>query len=131
MKTITICGSMTFYNRMVELKQKLEKLGWNVFIPTEEETKFKDMSLEEKIRAKKQYIEEHLNKIKDSNLVLIANFTKNKIQGYVGANTLIEIAFSRVLEKPLFFLEEPDEQGCIDELRGFDFKIISDLEDLK
>ena len=57
------------------------------------------MTSEEKIRAKKQYIQEHMERIRASDSVLIANYSKSGVAGYVGPNTLIEIAVPKLLEK--------------------------------
>lgn len=122
MKIITICGSMMFYEKYIELAEVLTNKNFQVYIPTAEEVSFIEMGPKEKIRAKKQYIQEHLDRIKESDYVLIANYDKRGVKGYIGPNTLIEVAFARALDKPLYMINTPGEQYCIDELRGFEFK---------
>ncbi len=127
MKTITICGSMKFYNQMTALKGKLVTQGFEINLPTREEVEFHTMDIVQKTKAKRQYIEDHMERISTSDYVIIANYKKNGIQGYVGPNTLIEIAFAKAFKKPIYIIEEPSIQPCLDELRGFDLQPISDL----
>lgn len=49
-------------------------------------------------------------------VVVLANFDQNGIAGYVGANTLMEAAFARAFEIPLFLLQEPGPQSAQVEL---------------
>lgn len=121
---------MKFYDQMKLMAKDLSAAGFKVHLPTQEEILFHEMSEEQKIKAKKQYIQEHMERIRTSSSVLIANFTKNGIQGYVGPNTLIEIAFAKAFEKPIYMIEEPGDQPCIDELRGFDLNLINDISQI-
>ena len=121
---------MKFYDQMMSMAEKLTTAGFKVHTPTQEEILFHNMNEQEKVKAKKQYIQEHMERIRASDIVLIANFSKNGISGYIGPNTLIEIAFARAFEKPIYIIEEPGIQPCIDELRGFDLRLISDLSQI-
>jgi nucleoside 2-deoxyribosyltransferase len=122
---------MTFYSKMKILAGDLESRGFQVFVPTQEEIDFNSMRSEEKIRAKKQYIREHMERIRGSDAVIIANYSKNGIGGYVGPNTLIEIAFAEAFGKPMYILEIPEQQPCFDELGGFDFTLFKSYKSIK
>lgn len=50
--------------------------------------------------------------------MVVANFDKNGVSGYVGPNSLIELAFGYALEKELYLLYPPAEQACSSELLG-------------
>lgn len=50
--------------------------------------------------------------------VLLANFTKREIEGYVGANTLIEVAFAYALTKAILVLNFLRAQSCRPEVLG-------------
>ncbi|MCX6746315.1 MAG: hypothetical protein NTX00_04875 [Candidatus Parcubacteria bacterium] len=57
---------------------------------------------------------DHFNKIESSDAILILNYPKNNIQGYIGGSSLMEIAVARHLDKKIFILHElPSE----DEIR--------------
>lgn len=49
-------------------------------------------------------IRRYYKAIKSANAVLAINETKNKIQNYIGRNTLLEISFAHVLNKKIFLL---------------------------
>ena len=119
-KTITICGSMHFAERMSQLSQELQSLGYEVYIPDGDEPSDGYSSLDEagQIRLKNHYINAHLDYIKRSDGILVANFEKNGVAGYIGANTLMEIAFAYVLGKRIFALNLIGEQSCKLEVLG-------------
>ena len=120
MKTIAICGSMDFFAEMVSLQDTLEAAGLQVGIPAAEEVKVDYSATCDKdlARIKKQFIDEHLAKIRVADAVLLANFTKRGIVGYIGANTLIEAAFGYALGKPIFVLNSLGDQPCRPEVLG-------------
>ena len=130
--TIVLCGSMVFYPRMKELASSLEKGGWKVFLPESEEGKlnYADLPLEQKREQKKTYIDAHLAKIRNSQSILVVNEPKHGIEGYVGANTLMEIAFAYALGKPIFLLNPVGTQPCQDELLGLGARSLPVDQDL-
>jgi hypothetical protein len=69
-------------------------------------------------RIKKQFIDEHLAKIRGADAIVLANFTKRGIAGYIGANTLMEAAFAYALGKQIFILNSLGEQPCRPEVLG-------------
>ncbi len=119
-KIISICGSMQFFEEMKNLELDLERFGYAVFLPQAEESEddYSQLPENEKPVLKKKFIDAHLRKIRESDAVLIANYPKRGIAGYIGANTLIEIAFAYALNKPLFLLHQLAEQACKDEVDG-------------
>lgn len=117
-KTITICGSMSFFEKMSQLAIRLRSRGHQVFIPTLSTSDFSKMSKLQKIQEKKKHIFEHLEWIRQSDAVIIANWKKNNIEGYIGPNTLMEIAFATSLDKTIYFVEKPGVQYCLDEVEA-------------
>jgi nucleoside 2-deoxyribosyltransferase len=120
MQVITVCGSMDFFKDMVSIREYLEAAGLQVSIPAAEEVKvdYSGASDSDLSRMKKLFIDEHLTKIKGADAVLLANFNKRGIVGYVGANTLMEAAFAYALGKPVFVLNSLGEQPCRPEVLG-------------
>ena len=49
--------------------------------------------------------------IRAADVVLIANFDKHGIEGYVGPNALVEAAFGHALGKAVVFLHSPGRQA--------------------
>ncbi len=106
---------------MAALRQELACTGYVVFTPLEEEeAEIEYDTLPERQQAiiKRRLIDAHLEKIKNSDAVLIANFTKKAIEGYIGANTLMEMAFAYAFQKPVFVLHTLGEQNCKVEALG-------------
>lgn len=118
---ITICGSMAFYKQMLDLKKDLESLGNEVMIPSlalevPGEDKYFGQYMEDNggIDAfpaehplwdlKKGAINDHFLKIEKSDCILIANYEKKGVAGYVGGNTLIEIGLAFYLKKKIYIL---------------------------
>lgn len=131
---ITICGSIAFFDEMLETKQKLEEMGHEVDLPpTEIENEKGEMiSVKEyyKIRkqtnektgwiweAKKRAILAHFKKEEWADAILVLNYEKNEIEGYVGANTLIEMGLALFLGKPIYLLNEIPEIPSKEEILG-------------
>ncbi len=113
-QVLSICGSMRFIDEMEAIATELTASGWTVFTPQREEAGFRWETLPapERIRIKKAYIDAHLENIRQSTAVLIANYPKNGIDGYIGANSLMEAAFAYTLRIPVYFLFPIGAQGC-------------------
>ena len=69
-----------------------------------------------KAKMKHDAIRKYFDKIKESDCVLIANYTKKNIDGYIGGNTFLEIGFAYVLRKPIYLLYPIPEMAYKDEI---------------
>ena len=120
MKTITICGSMDFFTEIEQLKGELENLGFAVLIPDKEGTgiDYSRLSKQEQIDLKRGFIDKHIEKIKKSDSILVANYTKNGIKDYIGANTFLEMAFAYILKKKIYILNDIPAQSNTLEIEG-------------
>ncbi len=86
--------------------------------------------MDQKRAQKKIYIDAHLEKIKNSQAIFVVNEPKHGIEGYIGANTLMEIAFAYALGKPVFLLNPLGPQPCQDELLGLGTRSLAGKVDL-
>lgn len=120
MKTITICGSMKFFTEILQLKKDLENLGFAVLTPSEEGTDidYSKLSQQEQADLKQKFIDKHIEKIKSSDAILIANYTKNETRDYIGANAFLEMAFAYLLKKKIFVLNSIPQQPSTVEIEG-------------
>ena len=107
---IVICGSMSFAKRMVAVKEKLTKLGYEVYTPPlaleyADGKRKKDQGPQD-TKAKKHIdaLRLFFNEIKKSDAILVLNYKKRGVPGYIGGNSLIEMAFAHVLGKKIFLL---------------------------
>jgi len=131
---ITICGSIAFHDEVLSVKEKLEKLGHEVKMwPSEvKDEKGQLISVQEyyKIRhaAKKdekwiwdkkaETILRHFDKVTWSDAILVANYDKNNIKGYIGGNTLMEMGLAFFLKKKIYLLNEIPELSYKEEILG-------------
>lgn len=113
---ITICSSVDFTPRIIEVKKELEKKGHKVNIPyftqkiIDGEVSYEDyMGTKEKdgdiLMRKSQpidLIKRHYNLIKNSEAILVLNIDKKGIKNYIGGSTLIEMGFAYVYEKKVY-----------------------------
>jgi len=107
---IIICSSISAADEVLATKKRLEKLGHRVEIPQGIKNEFlrgrTEVSSSEKAsdKIKHDLIRGYYEKINMHDAVLIVNPEKRGIKGYIGANTLIEMAFALVLNKKLYVL---------------------------
>lgn len=107
---IIICGSISAAEDILSIKKVLEEKGHIVEIPEGvkhiDEWVGNDAHHSEKAdqKIKNDLIRGYYEKMKNYDSVLIVNPEKKGIPGYIGGNTLIEMAFAHVLNKKLYCL---------------------------
>ena len=94
---ILISASMKVYPQLIDLKKRLEKLGYAVELPDEG-------SGETGRGFKRRMIDDHLSKLRRADVLLLAN-----VGGRIGASTFFEAGWAFVLGKTIYVLEEIDE----------------------
>ena len=104
---------MHFAKEMLEVQKLLEELGHEAIVPIDVLDCLKDPSLNESFEHCQKFGDidkDHFNKIADSDAVLVLNYPKNNITGYVGGAVLTELGVARHLDKKIFILHElPNE----------------------
>lgn len=105
---IIICGSISAADEIVSAKTELEELGHTVEIPEGvkhlQEWGGAADSNSAKRKIEHDLIRGYYEKMKSYDKVLIVNPRKKDIEGYIGGNTLIEMAFALILNKPIYLL---------------------------
>lgn len=95
MKIITLCGSMQFENKMIEIAAKLELEGnvviQCIYFPQNKKLSNFELELLSKL---------HYKKIEISDAIYVVN-----INGYIGEATKNEIEYARSLNKEILSLE--------------------------
>lgn len=123
MKNIVLCGSMKVKDKILEVKDELERRDFNVLLPKE------CMEGLPKIIASRKHFERIIDK--DNDYILIVNATKKGIENYIGPNSFAEIAFAFYFNKKIYLLNdiyEPYE----DELVGWGvIPLKGDLDNIK
>ncbi len=131
---ITICGSVIFQDEVLSIKEKLEKLGHKVklwplrlkdgdgkLITVTEYHKIRHSANEDEKWVwdkKAEAILEHFEKVVWSDAILVVNYDKNNVKGYIGGNTLMEMGLAFFLGKKIYLLNEVPELSYKEEILG-------------
>lgn len=128
---IAICGSMKFHKEMIETKKRLEDAGHSVVIPSGaydfEKNEAYMKTDEEKINVKIEHdlIREHFKFIQDSDAILVLNYEKNGIPGYIGGNTFLEMGLAFWLGKKIYLLNPIPEMDYLTEMYAMQPEVIN------
>jgi len=112
---ITIGGSMTFAKEQFQFKEQLEKNGHEVLITDDIKDYIdkpaikKDFEEELKISLEYNIMYTFFKKIEESDALLICNYPKKGIEGYLGTSVLMEIGLAYYLHKKIYLLFEVDK----------------------
>ena len=105
---ITICSSVDFTQKIIEIKKELEEKGHKVNIPYFTQMIIDgELTYEDYMKAKENegdiflrkaqdvdMIKRYCDFIKDSDAILVLNIKKKGIENYIGGNTLMEMGFA-------------------------------------
>lgn len=126
---ITICGSLKFMDQMLKLQKQLESNGHTVLMPIKVAgVNYWAKESHDRVKAKKGLglLGKHMEKIKQSDAILVTNYTKSNTKNYIGANTFLEMGFAKYLGKKIYILNPlPDQKYISEELLSFDGQIIN------
>lgn len=133
---IAICGSLAFTYQFAELKGQLEAMGHEVEIPftsrkilagefTLEEVEASKGGVASSYKAQHDVIRRYYEVVKSADAILVANYEKKAIRGYIGGNTFLEMGFAHVLNIPIYALYPLPESPFIDELRAMEPTILN------
>ncbi len=135
---IIICSSISAAEEVLTIQKRLQEMGYKVEIPEGIKNEFirgrTEVSSSEKAADKIKYdlVRGYYEKIKNNDAVLVVNPEKRGIKGYIGANTLIEMAFAHVLNKKLYVLYPlPDMQYSAEILATQPIILNGELENIK
>lgn len=99
MKTITVCGSLRFYQEIVEIALKMELEGNCMLAPIYNPYNTdKDAFTDEEI---KMISKMHYEKIKLSDAILVVD-----VDGYIGSSTSKEIEYAKTLNKEILYYSD-------------------------
>jgi len=138
---ITICGSIKFFDEMLEKKKQLEELGHEIETPPlnigNEKGEIISITEYYKLRKaekndeswiwdrKEEAMKKHFKKVTWSDAILVLNYDKNNIKGYVGANTFLEMGLALHMGKKIYMVNSIPEVPHKEELLGMKPVIIS------
>ncbi len=106
---IGIAGSMQFTDKMIEIGAELEKLGHTVFMSGfvdryagKPDAEIERLKLEDKYEH--DAIREFWQPMQSADALLVLNYEKHGIAGYIGGNAFLEMGFAHVLNQKIFLL---------------------------
>lgn len=116
-KTIALCASASFYAQLLTVASELEGRGYKVIIPIAArhmenrgdfqvehyKTWFKNPK---DFKKKSALILKHFHEIQKSDAIMVLNYKKNGVSGYIGGNVLMEMAIAFFLKKPIHVLND-------------------------
>lgn len=129
-KTITICSSADHYSKVIVIEKELKNLSYKVIIPktarlmqktnnfnvASHKTWYKNKA---DYKKKTELMRVHFKKVLAADAILVTNFEKNSLPGYIGANTLLEMVLAFHYNKPIFIYNEISEKlGSAEEVYG-------------
>jgi len=123
-KTITICCSASFYKQALDVQAKLQKQGFKVKIPHTANIMKKsgDFDVEtyktwfknpNDYKKKAKFMRQHFKKVLECDAVLVLNYEKNGVEGYIGGNGLMEMALAFHYRKPIYILNPVVESSSL------------------
>ena len=100
---------MKLAQEMLEAKKALEKLGHEAIVPIDTAECVENPELQDSLDHCENFADidldlDHYSKISESDAILVLNYPKYEINGYVGGATLMEIGIARFLNKKIFLL---------------------------
>jgi len=126
---IAICGSLDFTEEIKILADALEARGFEVEIPPTSRLILGGELTVEQVKAEKadgtfseratkvDAIRRYWKIIQTADAVLIANYDKKGVTGYVGGNTFLEIGFAHVLDKQIYLVNAIPDMPYTDEIK--------------
>ncbi len=141
---ITICSSAAHYRQALEVAGQLKKLGFQVKVPKTaiimKRTGNFDVNhyktwyeKKEDYHKKTALMNAHFKKVLASDAILVTNFEKNGMPGYIGGNALMEMLVAYLNKIPIYILNPISEKLPIaEEVYGLNSIFINgDLEKIR
>jgi len=143
MPSITICSSVAFYKQVIEARNQLEAMGYEVIVPEVAKRMeaandyvvehFKPWFADPNDYPKKgEFMRGHFEEVAKGDATFVMNYQKNGVDNYIGGNVLMEMGLAFYLKKPMFILNEaPTESAFLEEILGLGCTILhGKLEDI-
>ncbi len=130
-KIITICSSASFYKQVLEIQVSLRKLGFMVKIPSSANLMKRNNNFDvsfyktwhtDKSTYKKKtaLMNSHFKKVLEGDCILVVNYDKNGITGYIGGNGLLEMLVAYLHKKPIYVLNPIGTYMLTEEVYGLE-----------
>lgn len=115
---VVISGSIAFQDKWQNLQDYFGQNNLTTHLPEPDTVDW--LALNELEFRDKKYaaMQQHFAKIALARVLLVTNYDKKGIAGYIGANTLMESGVASFLGKPIYLLNDIPVQDSRDEIIG-------------
>ena len=129
MKIFIIC-SKAFYSEIANIKEILDKKGYDVYLPhtyenPNAENEWYEKGIEEHTRMKGLMFRKSRDLIKKMDAVLCLNFDKNGVKNYIGGSTFLELYEAFMENKKIYLYNDIPKGILYDEISGFNPIVIN------
>ena len=125
---ITLCGSRKVVDNIMAIGKELRQYGHTVFFPTHDtslDNRERNNARRAKVKKEQSGIDKHMNKIKGSDAILVANVVREGEKNYIEANTFMEMGYAHYLGKKIFALNDiPDQPYIRDEISSMNIVVL-------
>lgn len=107
---IFIAGSMAFAKQFVEAKKFLEDRDHVTLYAsdTEECIENPNLNMDAEHAFARDIMRECFERQEQCDAIVVLNYSKNGVEGYIGGHTLIELGFAYYLKQKIFLLYPPE-----------------------
>ena len=124
---IMICCSTAFYDKVEEVSKYLLNRGDTVIYPNGylDNTYELDENVSEDEYSAffKKMFQESIDKVKESDAIVVLNYTKvkkgKKLPNYIGASTFLEMYEAFMNNKKIYMMNGYPDNMLLDEIKGF------------
>lgn len=129
-RVITICCSASFFRQALDVQRELQERGFKVRIPYTANLMQKSGDFNvghyktwyknpRDYTKKARVIRQHFKEVVECDSILMLNYEKKGMQGYIGGNGLMEMALAFHLRKPIYILNPVFESSPLyEEIMG-------------
>jgi hypothetical protein len=106
---IGVIGSMQFTERMLDLRKQLIDIGHDAYVTSLAEPFIGKTDEEKEViklsqKMHRDAMREFWRQMQGGDAVLVANYRKNNIEHYIGANTFLEMGWAHALDQRIYVL---------------------------
>lgn len=106
---VFIAGSMHFSKQMVQAQKFLEKAGYKTAIPSDAHDCIEnpELNMDDEHCWNTDIMRSCMNQQKECDAILVLNYPKDGLDGYIGGAVLIELGLAYFLGQKIFLLLPP------------------------
>ncbi len=107
---IMLVGSMKFAHEMVDIKKRLQEMGYESYLPFGTEPHLNDKTFVDRLGdnldhvIKEDIMWKNFDQVAKSDGILVINNRRNNVDGFIGISALMEMGIAFYLKKKIYLL---------------------------